>query len=211
MAHPLVRIVCLALLVACLQAAPVGADDTFSTSPVTAPDTNVAPDGLPQLLSVTLGNFDGFDQVVFEFDKHVPGYTVNLVDQVTQDGSGEPVALAGSAFIQVAFSVVASGQVGAPPAPQGRQTPGFPQLREVVGAGDFEGVVSFGLGLAQPGGFRVNALTEPDRVVIDVEATLPRTGSSAEPMAIGGVVVLLLGIGLLDLSRRRSTAVKGRR
>jgi hypothetical protein len=35
-------------------------------------------------------------------------------------------------------------------------------------AGDFEGVVSFGLGLRRKTGFRVFRLTAPTRIVIDV-------------------------------------------
>jgi hypothetical protein len=35
-------------------------------------------------------------------------------------------------------------------------------------AGDFEGQVSFGLGVADRGGFRVSELRNPTRVVVDV-------------------------------------------
>src|SRR6266536_663792 len=48
-----------------------------------------------------------------------------------------------------------------------RLTPGLPLLKEVAVAGDFEGVLSFGVGLARPAGLRVQTLTAPARVVID--------------------------------------------
>jgi hypothetical protein len=47
-------------------------------------------------------------------------------------------------------------------------TPGCANLRQIKKAGDFEGVVSFGLGLRRKTGFRVFRLTAPARVVIDV-------------------------------------------
>ena len=46
-------------------------------------------------------------------------------------------------------------------------TPLCPNLRHRA-AGDFEGVVSFGLGLRRKTGFRVFRLTAPTRIVIDV-------------------------------------------
>ena len=112
--------------------------------PCRYPDTNIAPEGLPELLAVDVGHHDTFDRVVFRFSSWVPGYNVNYVPEVTADPSDEPVPLEGNAFMIVAMHSVASGQVGAPPAPQDRQTPRFPELREIAGAGDFEGVVSFG-------------------------------------------------------------------
>ena len=48
------------------------------------------------------------------------------------------------------------------------KTPLCPNLRQVKLAGDFEGVVSFGLGLRRKTGFRVFRLTGPTRIVIDV-------------------------------------------
>ena len=47
-------------------------------------------------------------------------------------------------------------------------TPGFADLRQVRFAGDFEGEVSFGIGAAGRGGFRVSELRDPTRVAIDV-------------------------------------------
>jgi hypothetical protein len=47
-------------------------------------------------------------------------------------------------------------------------TPYYPQLLVVSAAGDFEGYLSFGIGLAAQGSYHVFTLTSPDRVVIDV-------------------------------------------
>jgi len=48
------------------------------------------------------------------------------------------------------------------------KTPRCPNLRQVKVAGDFEGVVTFGLGLRHKTGFRVFRLTGPKRLVVDV-------------------------------------------
>jgi hypothetical protein len=53
-------------------------------------------------------------------------------------------------------------------------TPGLGSLLQVKAAGDFEGRLSFGIGLADRAGFRVLPLTNPSRVPIDVtRAPLP--------------------------------------
>jgi len=48
------------------------------------------------------------------------------------------------------------------------RTPLCPNLRQVKVAGDFEGVVTFGIGLRRKTGFRVFRLTAPSRIVVDV-------------------------------------------
>jgi hypothetical protein len=44
----------------------------------------------------------------------------------------------------------------------------YPVVAEVAVAGDFEAVLSFGIGLNRPATFRVHTLTRPSRVVIDL-------------------------------------------
>jgi hypothetical protein len=189
--------------------ASLSADDPpFSSAPVSVPDTNIAPEGLPELEAVEVSHHDAFDRVVFRFSSHVPGYNVNYVPEVTADPSDEPISLEGNAFMIVAMHSVASGQVGAPPAPQDRQTPRFPELREIAGAGDFEGVVSFGLGLTAESGFRVFTQTNPDRLVVDVRIeTLAATGSTTRPMILTASMLVLAGAVAVCVARRsrRST------
>jgi hypothetical protein len=48
------------------------------------------------------------------------------------------------------------------------KTPRCPNLRQVKNAGDFEGVVTLGLGLRHKTGFRVFRLSSPRRLVVDV-------------------------------------------
>ena len=173
-----------AVLAVAAQAAPASAASDFRLTPVTVADPNTAPSGQPELLRVTVGHHPTYDRVVFHFSSRTPGYSVRYVSAVTADPSGQRVRLAGNAFLAVTMQSVASAQAGKPAAPQGRQHPRVPVLREVAGAGDFEGHVSFGLGLSGKTGFRAFTLSNPDRLVVDVR--MPATsGSSAAPAAGG--------------------------
>ena len=70
----------------------------------------------------------------------------------------------------VSWAEISGGDAaaGAPTSVPHVITPLFPQLRQVRKTGEFEAVVSFGLGLRSRHGFRVFRLTSPTRVVIDL-------------------------------------------
>ena len=151
-----------------ISANPASALTGFRYSALDVADPNTAPAGQPQLLQVTTDHHATYDRVVFRFSSRVPGYHVRYVNHVTADPSDNPVALAGNAFLAVTMHSVASAQAGMPAAPQGRQRPRYPQLRALVGTGDFEGYVSYTLGLKSKSGFRAFTLRNPDRLVVDV-------------------------------------------
>jgi hypothetical protein len=145
-----------------VAAAPAGALPAFGTGPVTVPGSGA---GQVTITSVTVGRHDDerYDRIVFAVTGGLPTVTASYVTQVIHDGSGNPVPLLGSAFIQVSMRSTTSGS------PQGTITPaGFLALRQVKGAGDFEAVTSYGIGQSARAGFRVFTLTGPTRVVIDV-------------------------------------------
>jgi hypothetical protein len=123
------------------------------------------------LTAVRTGEYSGYDQVAFQFSGKLPGYTVQRAQTVYSDPKGTPVPLAGQAYLRVVFR----GTSAVCPQPP-HQTyigpavlnPYYPQLLTVSAAGDFEGVLSFGIGLAAQGGYHAFTLTSPDRLVIDV-------------------------------------------
>ena len=83
--------------------------------------------------------------------------------------AGGRLPLRGAAFVEVAFEPArARDPDGTPTFPAATITPSSPALRQVRFAGDFEGQVSFGLGVAGRGGFRVSELRNPTRVAVDV-------------------------------------------
>jgi len=122
------------------------------------------------LTAIHLGEHATYDRIVFQFTGDVPGYKVSYVPQVYYDAKGTPVSLAGRAYLRVVFKdgseVLLTGQRSY----HGTDTlsPYSPALRQVKLAGDFEGYLSFGIGVSKRTGFRVFTLTHPSRVVIDV-------------------------------------------
>ncbi len=152
--------------------AAAGGAPGFGTAPVTAGGT-----GFGLLTAVRLGAHPGFDRVVFEFRDARPGHDVRYVDPpIVADGSGDPVAVEGTAFLQVRMEP-ASGfdfDAGAPvftgPDRISGTSAGTSAVREVVRTGDFEAVLTWVVGVRARLGFRVSTLTAPSRLVIDVQA-----------------------------------------
>jgi hypothetical protein len=109
-----------------------------------------------------------FDRFVIRLRGGTPGYGVRYVRRVVSDGSGAVVPLLGKRRIRVVLhDTRAHTPAGAAILPR-VLTPRCSNLRQVKLAGDFEGVVTFGLGLERRTGFRVFRLTRPARVVVDV-------------------------------------------
>jgi hypothetical protein len=136
----------------------------FSTSPKAA-----AGDGAQaELFDVATGCHPTFDRFVIRARFAIPGYDVRYVGQVVADPSGRRVPLLGPRYIRVvirqARGRTASGSNLLPAV----ITPLCPALQQVKQTGDFEGVVSYGLGVRRQAGFRVFRLTGPTRIVIDV-------------------------------------------
>lgn len=112
----------------------------------------------------------GFDRVVIDLRGGVPGYTVRRVSGLSYDGSGEPVAVKGGAYLRVVMSdAQAHTDSGSPTWPGGPvYRAGLGNVRYVVRTGDFEGVVSVGLVLDRRAAFRVTEQAKPYRLVVDV-------------------------------------------
>jgi hypothetical protein len=130
------------------------------------------------LVDVRVGGHVTFDRVVFEFEGDPPGYRVEYVDEVYRDGSGEPVPLRGRAFLLAVMNPAAAHRDDGSPSYPG--TPGVQNLaalRDLADVGDFEGYVSWGIGVAGRSGLRVKPLTGPARISIDVAHFPPGTGN----------------------------------
>jgi hypothetical protein len=195
--------VCLAGLVLAFAAAPAGAQSA------------------PALVAVRAGRHAAFDRVVFEFRGNVPATRhIHYVDQLVQDGSGEPVSLAGAANLEVVFEGAnAHDDRGNPTVSPRRFSPGFPALKEVAQVGDFEAVVSYGLGVDRQRPFKVSTLSGPSRLVIDIETgggaagtgtvhdggQLPFTGSNDRDLLVTALALLATGATVLALARRTRT------
>lgn len=129
-----------------------------------------SPEEPPLVTGVRYAGHAGYDRVVIDLKGEKTGYTVRWVEQLVQDGSGDPIPVRGGAYLLVALFPAAahteSGEAtwGREPVRQADLT----NVRSVVKAGDFEGVVSVGIVLDRKAGFRVLELSGPPRLVIDV-------------------------------------------
>lgn len=134
----------------------------------TAPKTAAGSGGQAELFGAAAGCHSTFDRFVIRARFATPGYDVRYVSQIVADGSGNPVSLLGTKRIRIivrnARGHTSSGTNLLPSV----ITPRCSNLRQAKKAGDFEGVVTYGLGLRRKTGFRVFRLTAPTRIVIDV-------------------------------------------
>jgi hypothetical protein len=188
-------------LILALAAQPAGAATAQST---------------PTLVAVRAGHHLGFDRVVFEFRDGLPSYTVRPVDQLVEDGSGRPVELAGTANLEVVFhGANAHDGSGRPTVSPRRFSPGLTTVKEVAQIGDFEAVVSYGLGLDHQAPFKLLELSNPPRLVVDVSTSgqapaggageLPFTGSPDLGLLLTGLGLVAAGATALALGRRTRT------
>jgi hypothetical protein len=136
----------------------------FTTAPKHAPGSG----GQAQISHLRIGCHATFDRFVVRARFGTPRYDVRYVKRVIEDGSGKTVHLLGKKRIRIVLrNSRAHTQGGAGLIPH-TTTPLCPNLRQVKVAGDFEGIVTFGLGLRHKTGFRVFRLSAPNRLVVDV-------------------------------------------
>jgi hypothetical protein len=109
-----------------------------------------------------------YDRIVFEFTNFIPLLRIEYVQRLIADGSGLPVPIAGNAIVQVQFMPAqAHNDRGQPTVPI-RATYKLPTIKEIVSAGDFEAVVTYGVGLTRKAEPRIITLANPNRIVIDI-------------------------------------------
>jgi hypothetical protein len=148
-----------------------------STTAVSAKPT-VQETGLLERIAV--GRHEGYDRVVFQFRNHVPGYRVEYVQPpFAEDGSGNPVAIAGEAFVQVRMEPASGFDLNTgegelvykgPRRIEGTDS-GAGVVTELVRTGDFEALLTWVIGLEKQVPFRVLTLDGPPRLVLDFRNT----------------------------------------
>ncbi|MFC6020947.1 hypothetical protein ACFP2T_32845 [Plantactinospora solaniradicis] len=91
----------------------------------------------------------GYSRVSFTFRGGFPSYELGYVAQVPAEGTGEPLRLPGNAFLRIRFIQAQAhderGRWSVTASP--RPALGYPTLRGYEFGGDFEGYVSYGLGI----------------------------------------------------------------
>ena len=145
------------------------------TGPAAGVRASSAPPPVPVLVAVRAAHHGSVDRVVFEFSGGVPSKRdVAYVERIVADGSGRPVRIAGQALLRVRFEPAqAHTDDGQPTEAPRRVAFGVPNVLTAVRAGDFEGVTTYGLGLARRTPVRITTLQDPPRVVVRVDADFP--------------------------------------
>ena len=129
---------------------------------------------------IRVAHHNGYDRLVIGFPtaNAMPEYQLNrqTTAHFVRDASGQPVTLQGSAGIRLVLrnSDIASGSPS-------DLKPNLPEIREVAQIGNFERVVSYGIGLATPACVRVLELSGPTRLVIDVQTPADAAAATAAP------------------------------
>jgi hypothetical protein len=181
---------------------PAAAQSDFSTKPRHAePTSNMQ----TVIGAINVGHHSGFDRVVFTLNGSQLGYDVAYQARIEANPSGKPVTLKGSAFIHVSLRLTSTETH----APQGTITPNLPMLKQIKGAGDFEAVTSYGIGVASKSPFRVLRLSKPNRLVIDISTNpprLPKTGTGL-PYPIAAIALMLIMTGVVVLRCASTPAV----
>ncbi len=150
-------------------------------APATPPGTNLPPfacrdasGGSAGIVGVTAVRVDeqtGYDRFVIQFDSQVPQYAVKRQAKpvFTQGGSGQTITLSGTSGVLVTLH--SASQSATYSGPTDFSQAGFPVIKEARLTQDFEGTVSWGLGLGSPACMRAFTLVLPPRLVIDFAST----------------------------------------
>jgi len=111
---------------------------------------------------------DGYDRVVLDFSGGIPSWDLTRQASATfvRDASGQPVTLDGTAGIKLVFrDADAASDVPVD------SKPALTSVREIAQIGNFERVLTYGIGISSSQCVRVLQLSGPSRLVVDVATT----------------------------------------
>jgi hypothetical protein len=136
----------------------------------------IAAPGVATVASVRAAHHSGFDRLLLEFTTaKAPRASVGFVERLIHDASGRTVPVPGRAVLRVvlrdARAHTDSGRVTV----DLDQAFALPNIMTLRGAGDFENVVTMGIGLAARKSFHVHRFSNPGRIAIDVATSFSRT------------------------------------
>src|SRR6202022_887493 len=125
---------------------------------------------------------DGYDRIVFDFSGGVPSYALSRQESATfiRDASGQSLPLDGSAGIKLVFRDTDAG-----PGVPVDTAPRLKSVREIAQIGNFERVLSYGVGLSSAQCLRTQELSGPSRLVVDVATSPSASATPAGPPGAG--------------------------
>ena len=149
-----------------------GAPAGFSLDGRTSPTFPSLGGDLGGVGRVRVGHHTGFDRVVWEFPgTGRPSYKVHYVDEPLGDGSGDPVPVEGTAYVEVLVTTVGIPPDGTPRPTDATASALSGTVIAQAGAiyGGFEGYGQSFIGVRdEQRPLRVTTLTNPTRLVVDV-------------------------------------------
>lgn len=178
------------------SAAPRPAPTATATAPTATPPATTAPTATPQPAPTPLAGFGagpiaggaaisgqltsvgsvraaaqtGYDRFVVDLGQApLQGYEIRTqpTSKFTLDPKGEVVTLNGTRGVLIVLYNASNHEAFT--GTTDIRT-GLPTIKEARLVGDFEGMVSWGLGVNGPGFVRVLTLTSPNRLVVDVQS-----------------------------------------
>jgi hypothetical protein len=116
---------------------------------------------VPELVQIKLGSHPAaagerpYDRISFTFTDGFPSYRIEFAGKLVSDPGGKVIPLGGQGVLEIVFTGAqahtadgtGSSIISAPAAGIG-----FPRMTDYTQAGDFEGVLSYGIGIAWPSG-----------------------------------------------------------
>ena len=127
--------------------------------------------GVANAIAARVGEQADYDRFVLQLDSVVPQYTVKRQPSAVfpLGGSGQTITLSGSAGVLVTVHSATGSSTFT--GPTFYVTTNYQVLKEARQTQDFEGYVSWGLGLSRPTCMRVFTLDNPARLVVDLQTT----------------------------------------
>jgi len=127
--------------------------------------------GVANAIAARVAEQPDYDRFVLQLDSVVPQYTVKRQPSAVfpLGGSGQTITLSGSAGVLV--TVHSASGANTFTGPTFFVTTNYQVLKEARQTQDFEGYVSWGLGLSRPACMRVFTLDNPARLVVDLSTT----------------------------------------
>ena len=153
-----------------ISAPPVSPSPPGSNLPAFAcADASGGKVGAANMIAARAAEQDGYDRFVLQMDSIVPSYTVTRQAKPVFNlgASGQTVTLSGTSGVLVSvFSATGNTTFTGS---TDLIHPEFQVLKEARQVQDFEGHVQWGLGLAKPACMRVFTLSDPARLVVDLQ------------------------------------------
>ena len=137
----------------------------------TCADASGGKTGVANVITARVNEQAGYDRFVLQFDSIVPSYTVTRQAKpvFNMGASGQTVTLSGTTGVLVTVHSATGATTFT--GPTDFVNGNYAVLDEARQTQDFEGYVSWGLGLSKPACMRVFTLADPARLVVDFETS----------------------------------------